>query len=371
MLIIGIIPSTIYGQQDLHLTRDVGEIVLSWEDGSVIQSSTSLNDWETMLNSPSPLKLATADQLGSQFFRLTPTWETRADLLNANSEMSVAQLNGKVYVLGGYPSNRISVKTVQVYDPGTNEWTFGTPLPVALNHTVAASVGGKIYLIGGQESAGGSGPFVNTVYEFDPLTNEWTSKAPMPTARSSGAAAVINGLIYVAGGRPPRGNDFAVYNPAENEWTELPDMPTQRNHLAVAGIGGKVFVAGGRFGAGFSSELTNILEMYDPATNQWTTKTPMPTIRSGVNGIAANGCFYVFGGEGNDDDEHGLFEEVEVYHPGTDSWEQLEPFPVPVHGVTGAAFIDGYIYLAGGGVSEGGSSGGVQHQVFRVSHSCE
>ena len=49
----------------------------------------------------------------------------------------------------------------------------------------------------------------------------------------------------------------------------------------------------------------------------------MPTICSGCNGIAANGCFYVFGGEGNDEDEHGLFEEVEVYHLDTDSWTRL------------------------------------------------
>ncbi|MFN9895353.1 MAG: kelch-like protein, partial [Acidobacteriota bacterium] len=38
----------------------------------------------------------------------------------------------------------------------------------------------------------------------------------MPTARSGGAAAVLDGKIYVAGGRPPRGTDFAVYDPAAN-----------------------------------------------------------------------------------------------------------------------------------------------------------
>jgi len=370
-LLIGLsLPSSLLSQVDLSVERESNDVVLSWNDGGVLQTSTSLTDWETMLNSPSPLSLPLANLLNRQFFRVTSIWGTRSDLLEANSEMSVAELNGKIYVLGGYPSSRNSVTTVQIYDSATDTWSLGTPLPQALNHSMAASSGGKIFLIGGQPSAGGGGPFVNTVYEYDPATTAWTSKNPMPTARSGGAVAVINGLIYVAGGRPPRGNDFAVYNPAEDEWTTLPDMPTQRNHLAVDGIGEKVYVAGGRFGSGFSSELTNILEVYDTISNSWTTQAPMPTIRSGCNGITANGCFYVFGGEGNVDDEEGLFEEVEVYHPGTDSWTQLEPFPIPIHGVTGAAFIDGLIYLPGGGVSQGGSSGGTQHQVFRVALEC-
>lgn len=97
-------------------------------------------------------------------------WGRRAELPEANSEMSVAELDGRIYVLGGYPSNRISVRTVQLYDPVANAWRLSTPLPVALNHTMAASANHRIYVIGGQPGAGGAGPFVDTVYEFDPAT---------------------------------------------------------------------------------------------------------------------------------------------------------------------------------------------------------
>jgi hypothetical protein len=38
--------------------------------------------------------------------------------------------------------------------------------------------------------------------------------------------------------------------------------------------------------------------------------------------------------------------------------------------VTGAAFLSGLIYLPGGGISEGGSSGGLQHQVYRPAMLC-
>jgi len=40
--------------------------------------------------------------------------------------------------------------------------------------------------------------------------------------------------------------------------------------------------------------------------------------------------------------------------------------PIAVHGVTGAAFVNGWIHLPGGGTSTGGSSGATLHQVFWV-----
>src|SRR5262245_42691784 len=43
-------------------------------------------------------------------------WEERARLLDPNSECAVAELDGLVYVIGGYPSTRVTVDTVQVYD---------------------------------------------------------------------------------------------------------------------------------------------------------------------------------------------------------------------------------------------------------------
>ena len=293
-------------------------------------------------------------------------WDRRASLIEANSEMAVAELEGKIYVMGGYPSTRVSVRTVQVYDTSTDTWSLTTPLPRPINHPMASSVNGKLYFIGGQISASGSGPFLDTAYEFDPATEEWTARADMPTSRGGGVSAVIDDKIYVVGGRPPRGHDFAVYDPAEDTWTTLPDMPTDRNHLAAAAIDGKMYVVGGRFGAGFSSRMTNALEVYDPETNEWSPAAPMPTIRGGLNAVAANGCLHVFGGEGSS----GMFDEHEVYDPFTDTWYSMDDMPTAVHGVTGMAFVDGWIHLPGGGTRTGGSSGSRIHQVYRPHRVC-
>lgn len=310
--------------------------------------------------------LVIAHAFGSTAFSQELGWGTRAPLIEANSEMAVAELDGKVYVLGGYPSTRVSVRTVQVYDPANDTWELTTPLPRPVNHPMAASVNGKLYFIGGQVSSSGSGPFLNEVHEFDPATATWTPRADMPTSRSGGVAAVIDDKIYVAGGRPSRGHDFAVYDPGTDEWTTLPDLPTDRNHTAGAAIDGKMYVVGGRFGAGFRSAMTNVLEVFDPVSNEWSTLAPMPTVRGGLNAVAANGCLHVFGGEGSS----GMFAQHEVYDPATDSWLSMEDMPTAVHGVTGLAFVDGTIHLPGGGTRTGGSSGSRIHQVFRPEMTC-
>jgi hypothetical protein len=348
----------------LRIAKTTNDIELSWSGRGMLQSAPAMaGPWTNRFEVENPLRIT--PEHSQQFYRVIQRWSTRSNLLDANSEMAVAELDGKIYVMGGYPASRVTVRTVQVYDTASNRWSFTTPLPIAVNHQMPASVNGKVYVIGGQTDAGNTS-FTNTVFEYTPATTNWIAKAPMPTARSAGVAAVIGSLIYVAGGRPPRGADFAVYDTLNDQWTTLPNLPTARNHIAACAIGGKIFVVGGRLGAGFTTPMTNILEIFDPATSRWSTGAAMPTTRGGINGIAVGTCFFVWGGEGPD----GVFEQMEMYSAPLNRWYELEPLPVPVHGVTGAAFVNGWIHAPGGGTSTGGSSGARIHQVFWVGDLC-
>jgi hypothetical protein len=293
-------------------------------------------------------------------------WGVRAGLLAANSEFALAESNGKLYVLGGYPASRVTVRTVQIYDIASNRWELGPQLPQPNNHGMAAAVNGKIYLIGGQLTADQEG-YVNTVYELDPALGAWVEKAPMPTARSSGVAVVHGGKIYVAGGRVPRGSDFAVYDPAANRWEVLPDLPSQRNHIAGAAINGRIHIVGGRLGNGLSPLKSDANEVFDPQTRTWTTAAPMLSGRSGINGVMALGCFHVWGGEA----PTGMTPQHEYYDPRTNRWSSLPNMPIPIHGVVGSAFVDGLIWVTGGGTQIGGSSGSLHNQIYRPAVSCE
>ncbi|HEY0139724.1 MAG TPA: hypothetical protein VGF48_02450 [Thermoanaerobaculia bacterium] len=138
----------------------------------------------------------------------------------ARSEHGVAELDGKIWVLGGYPPGRLPSNLVQIYDPAAGRWTLGPRLPQPIHHTHAAAVGGKLYVIGGEIDGASTGRpeiFVNHVWMHDPAIGGWVQRASMPTARSGGGKAVIDGKIYVAGGRPPGGHAFEVYDPATDK----------------------------------------------------------------------------------------------------------------------------------------------------------
>src|SRR5258707_11340684 len=76
-------------------------------------------------------------------------WSLATPLPVPNSETAVAELNGKIYVIGGYPSDRKTVATVQVYDSATDKGQIVAPLPMPLNHVMAATPHGKVYPTGG------------------------------------------------------------------------------------------------------------------------------------------------------------------------------------------------------------------------------
>ena len=301
-------------------------------------------------------------------------WSMGATMPLPRSEHAVAEFDGEIWVLGGYPPGRLPSNLVQVYDPVTSRWSLGPSLPQPIHHTHVAAVGGRIYLLGGEVEGASTGRperFVSDVWMHDPAVGGWVKRAPMPTARGGGGKAVIDGKIYVAGGRPPGGHAFEVYDPATDRWEKLPDLPTQRNHLAMVALNGKIYVAGGRTGPGAMAPRVDVVEIYDPKTRRWTRGAPLPAPRGGITGAAYAGCMFVFGGEGEPNHVLGLTPNTYAYDPRADRWTQLADLPIAMHGLKGSAVIGGRIFLPGGGITLGGNSGTNAMQVYRPTMRCE
>jgi N-acetylneuraminic acid mutarotase len=291
----------------------------------------------------------------------------------ARAEHAVAELNGKVWVLGGWPPGRLTSNLVQIFDPATSRWSLGPSLPQPLHHTHAAAIGGKLYVIGGETDGaftGRAGKEVANTWVHDPAFGGWVARAPMPTARSSGGEAVLDGKIYVAGGRDAGGSAFEAYDPSADKWEKLPDLPSQRNHLAMAAVNGKIIVAGGRTGPGFNTQRLDVVEIYDPKTRRWTKGAPLPAPRAGITGAAANGCMFVFGGEGERTHVLGLTPDTYGYNPRTDRWTKLPDLPIAIHGLKGSAVVGDRVFLPGGGLTLGGDSPTNVMQQYRPTTRC-
>lgn len=233
-------------------------------------------------------------------------WVTLAPFPEAAEEVYGVAAGGKMYVFGGLGPGWTPVGMVYEYDPGSNTWTKKKPMPVPTHHTALAEANGKIYVMGGfvlPKSGCPAWQPVDNAWEYDPASDTWKALAPLPTRRGSPVAAAVDGKIYVIGGagmhpgsketavhprRPHRSVDAnEVYDPGTNTWARRSPLPTARNHAAVGVVNNKIYVLGGRVGAAFMStpaSATDLVEEYDPRTDQWgPLKRSMPTPRSAVS----------------------------------------------------------------------------------------
>jgi len=286
-------------------------------------------------------------------------WRTASPASMKRTEVAAATVAGKIYVVGGFeePSlgNVLSfaiTPTVEEYDPSTDRWTVKAPMPVGLHHVGIGVVGGRLYVIGGYKQSALSvwGP-VATVYVYDPTSNVWNERASMPTARGALSVTVHEGKLYAIGGYEGRANSGSVevYDPIRNSWTSRASLPTPRDHLATATVAGKVYAIGGRVKGDYRHNLS-VTEVYDPITDKWSKAPDLPTARSGIAAAEAGGRIYVFGGEGAD----GTFHENESYDPSGNAWQTMTPMPTARHGL-GSAVVDGRIHVISGGPTPGGS----------------
>ena len=238
----------------------------------------------------------------------TNTWSARAPLPSPRSELGVVVVNNVLYAIGGI-NNRSVVGLVEAYDPVTDAWTPRAPMPTPRADFGVAVVNGIIYTIGG---AGGGAYSVGTVEAYDPVTDTWTTKAAMPTPRLTLGAAEVNGVIYAVGGMSYENlwmTTVEAYDPASDTWSTKAPLPTPRSGLGVAALEGRVYAMGGYTPLENYSEITPILEAYDPTTNTWTAKPPMRGPRVYMGTAVLQGLLYVVGGMG------GNSELLEAYHP--------------------------------------------------------
>lgn len=248
----------------------------------------------------------------------TDEWQTVASLPEPRDHVGVSSFNGKLYVVGGFNGDDIPTDQLLIYDPVKDKWQEGNPMPTARGSLTAEFINGTLYAVGGVNS---SHDVVSTNQAYDPKTDTWSERQPMPTARHHFASAVVDGKLYVMGGRilgdgVPKPvnealtnlNDNEVYDPKQNTWTVLSPMPTKRSDLAAAAVNSEIYVLGGESLNG----TFNTNERYDIQNNTWATDSPMPTSRLGLEAVSFDNKVYVFGGKSHPPRQ--FAEETEIFH---------------------------------------------------------
>jgi N-acetylneuraminic acid mutarotase len=260
------------------------------------------------------------------------TWITRAAPLVSRFLLFTATVpnaagQSVVYAIGGKPNENYSLRRVDAYNVATNTWRRKADMPTALRDQTGSSMNGKIYVAGGISTPNLPTAFL---YVYDPVTNTWTRKRDMPTRVAGGASGVIHGKLYVLAS-----GFFFRYNPATNSWVRLPAPAGLYNAGAV--LFDKFYAVGDAW-KGWDK-----LVVYDPATNQWTTKAPPPPLGFYFgDAVAVGGKMYVIGLQALNPEETGSYVRnvTWVYSPGSNTWSERTPGPEAPYTAT-KVFLNG------------------------------
>ena len=115
----------------------------------------------------------------------------------SRSSYTAGVVNGKICVIGGGADNSNYLDTVEEYDPVTDTWTTKPIMPVAHETSIAGDFDGGIYVFGGSvqgDARNGS----DTVYKYDTTNDTWTTEEQMPTQRVM--VGTVGNKIYAIGG---------------------------------------------------------------------------------------------------------------------------------------------------------------------------
>ena len=285
--------------------------------------------------------VGTKNQLLYTGFLNSHIWQLRAPLPTPRRELALGAANGTIYAIGGVTASG-AVAEVVGYDPGTDKWSLKAPLPSARQAgDGAAGIGGLLYAPGGYNA---SKALTKSLFAYDPATNTWATRASMPVTSGCGVSRFISNKLYVLTGCTGTTSAWAGllhrYDPSTNTWSALKPAPHAHSYPAAGVINGKLYVAGGNDGSGASGTL----DVYDPATNMWATKATMATPRRGAAGAVIGGTLYVIGGR----DGGGYYlRTVEMYTPATNRWVTGTDLPEPRSGF-GAIVNKGLIFAVGG-----------------------
>ena len=282
------------------------------------------------------------------------SWVTKAPMHHARMRLGVAVVNGKICAIGGddlsLMGNVLSPEmgygsissSNEEYDPVSDTWTFKAPMPTARTNFGIAVYKNKIYCIGGYVG-NGSVTAVNEVY--DPVTDTWETRAPMPTARSLPGANTVAGKIYLIGGRvgtyayqSTLANE--VYDPDADSWTTKTPSP-----IRITSLGSVVFYNQIYFIATKSTEKNpaqgGLILTYNPFADSWSFGKTSPTYGSAcaigvASGVKASKGVYFF-------DESATY----MYDPLTESWINDTSMPT-ARGYAGVAVLSDDFYVIGG-----------------------
>jgi N-acetylneuraminic acid mutarotase len=230
----------------------------------------------------------------------TNTWSAGPPLPMPRADSAVVEIGGEFLFFGGTSDGRV-LDDVLVY--GTTGWRSRPEmrLPAPRSYSNAALAGRRVYLFGGLERAGEIGSASRDVWmwSLDRPTNGWQHVASMPEpARSNYGFAVVDGKAYVFGGVAPEGAGFRnlseswSYDFGANAWTPIPPVPAATRAWSAVVWQNSILLLGG-----YTDQFVASVQRYSPITREFTYSGDLPKGLADARFLPIGDSLFVTGGE--------------------------------------------------------------------------
>ncbi len=256
--------------------------------------------------------------------------------------------DGKVLVAGGTNAG-VPLGSAELYDPNSNTWATATgSMTVARGYHTATALNavGEVLVVGGRAGI----TTASAEIYYPTVTTSWSAVASMSVPRQGHTATRLpDGRVLVAGGYnepDPRVagtwlNSAEIYDRASNTWTTVaPMLAARSSHTATLLPNGKVLVVGGN-----GPSLLSSAEIYDPVANTWSTAGNAGARDSHTATLLANGMVLVVGGSGST----GAIATVALYDPASPTtWTAAAPLPTARYSHSASLMPNGQVLVTAG-----------------------
>jgi outer membrane protein assembly factor BamB len=183
------------------------------------------------------------------------------------SDLAAVTIGATAYVVGGYNGTKPDSGVLATTDGKSFRTVAALRVPV--RYPAVAAIGSKIYVFGGDGMTGAqAGEPVDTIQVVDPAAHSVSVVGHLPEPLAGAAAVTIGGQVFLAGGDSsvrqqrtpgagstqfgsvPAGPGFTVstiwaFDPASNRLLPAGNLQVPVSHAGVAVIGSTAWIAGG------------------------------------------------------------------------------------------------------------------------------
>lgn len=269
--------------------------------------------------------------------------------IRQSKQTTLRSMPNCVLLVGGGLNPDWPEQQMMTFDSRTRKFTsLLSNLPVRLKHHCVCSVGGFLFVIGGEEVTDGledgknsvTMVTINKMWRYDPRFEQWEQLESMLERRSQFTCCVVEDVIYAIGGRHTQQQantqtslaSVEFFDMTVKAWRKGTPLPIPVYGHASTVLDNEIYISGGVQGNHGSILGSN--HSYNPDDNResskdvlcwdlksrvWEKRASMSIARFGHRLASANGYIYSLLGM------YEPFCDIERYDLESDNWTRLKP----------------------------------------------